>query len=93
MMLKKELRVLAIVHRQQEIASIGPLLSIWNLKTWFHSNVLQQARTYSNKATPPSSATPYRPSFQAHESIGAIPIQTTTHGLLDERLWNAGLKW
>ena len=40
---------------------------------------LQQGHTYSKKATPLNSATPYWLSIQAHESIGAIHTQITTH--------------
>ena len=40
---------------------------------------LQQSHTYSHKVTRPNSATPYEPSIQTHESMGAILIQTTTH--------------
>ena len=46
------------------------------------THFLQQGHTHSSKATPPNSAAPYRPSIQTHESIGAIPIQTTTFGNL-----------
>jgi hypothetical protein len=42
------------------------------------THILQQGHTYSNKATSPNSATPYGLSMQTHESMGAIPIQTTT---------------
>ena len=37
-----------------------------------------QWHTFSNKATPPNSVTPYSPSIQTHESMGIIPIQITT---------------
>jgi hypothetical protein len=39
---------------------------------------LQQGRTYSNKTTPPNSATPYGPSIQTHKFMEAIPIHTIT---------------
>jgi hypothetical protein len=38
----------------------------------------QQGHTYSSKATPPNGATPYGPSIQTSEPMGAIPIQITT---------------
>jgi hypothetical protein len=37
-----------------------------------------QWHTSSNKATPPTSATSCEPSIQTHESMWAIPTQTTT---------------
>jgi hypothetical protein len=40
---------------------------------------LQQGHTNSNNATPPNSASPYGPSIYTHESMGAIPTQTSTH--------------
>ena len=40
----------------------------------------KQDHTYSNKSIPPNSATPYGPSIQTHESMGAKPIQATTEG-------------
>ena len=34
------------------------------------AHFLQQGHTYSNKATPPNSVTPYKPMIQTHESMG-----------------------
>lgn len=34
---------------------------------------------FSDKATPPNSATPTRPNIQARESMGALSIQTITN--------------
>ena len=42
------------------------------------THFLQQGHTCSNKVTSPNSATLYGPSIQTHESMGAIPIQTTS---------------
>jgi hypothetical protein len=43
----------------------------------------QQDYTYSNKATPPSTATPYGSRIEIHEFMGAILIQTATVVLTD----------
>jgi hypothetical protein len=41
------------------------------------THFLQQSHTHS-KATPPNSPTLYGPNIQTYETLGAIPIQTTT---------------
>jgi hypothetical protein len=41
------------------------------------THFLQQGHSYCNKTTAPNCATHYEPSIQTHESVGAIPIQTT----------------
>ena len=60
------------------------------------THFLQQGHTYSNKATPPNCATPYMPSIQTHESVGAISSLTTAGGLVEfgEHLFpNKGRKY
>ena len=42
------------------------------------THFLQLGHTYSNRATPPNSGIPYGPSIQTPDSMGVIPIQTTT---------------
>ena len=42
------------------------------------THFFQQGCSYFNKATPPNSDTPYGPSIQTYESMGAKRIQTTT---------------
>jgi hypothetical protein len=58
----------------------GWSLSIYDTSkpTSIVSHFLQQGHSYSNKATPPNSATLYEPSIQIHESMRAIAIQTTS---------------
>jgi hypothetical protein len=93
MELGKQLRVLHL-HLQaaeDDCISLTPgiyHLRLWDLKAQPHSDtllptrphLLQQDHTYSNKTTP----TPTRPhllmvpSIQTHESMGPIPIQSTT---------------
>jgi hypothetical protein len=46
------------------------------------THVFHQGYIYSNKVTPPNSATPCGPSIQTHESMGAKLIQTTTVKIL-----------
>jgi hypothetical protein len=41
-----------------------------------HPQLDIQGHTSFNKAIPPNSATPYQPSIQTHESMGAIHSQT-----------------
>lgn len=41
------------------------------------THFLQQAHTYTKKATLPNSTTPYVPSTQTRETMGAIPRQIT----------------
>ena len=56
--------------------TVSQCLSIGELKA--HpctvTHFLYQGHTHSNKATPPSSTTPYVLSIQTHESPGAIPM-------------------
>jgi hypothetical protein len=71
MVLEKELRVLHLDPK----AARRRLIPHWaDLKAHPHS---PQRHTSTDKATPPNSATSCGPSIQAHESMGAIPIQTT----------------
>ena len=54
--------------------SIGHLIAPTTTVTHF----FQQGYTYSNKAIPPNNVNPCRSSIQTQESIGTIPIKTTT---------------
>ena len=71
MVLEKELRVLHLDLK----AARTRLSSAGSLEEALPS---PQRHTSSNKAIPPNSATPYGPSIQTHESMGAVSIQTTT---------------
>jgi hypothetical protein len=79
-----EISGLRILHLDPMVARKGlshsPDLGMhMRLKGYLHMNYfLQQGLTYSSKATVPNSVTPYGPSIQIHEFMGAIPIQTTT---------------
>lgn len=53
--------------------------------------VLPHSDTSSNQIIPPNSATLYRPTIQTCESIGAIPIQTTTPGIIARITYQRGL--
>ena len=64
-----------LIHRQQKetVSHTWHSLSILDLKAYPPPTVthfFQQGHTYSNKAIPPNSATPYGPSIQIHESMG-----------------------
>jgi len=81
MVLAKELRVL---HLDPQAAA-GDYLTGHGLNIYEASksastvrHLLQQGHAYCNKATPPKSGAHYRPSFQTHEFMEAIPIHTTT---------------
>lgn len=84
-MVLEELRVLyldlgsqegTVFCRQPAGGSDSTLVGIANLKAHRHSDALPPTRPpYSNKATPPNSATPCGPSIQTHECIEAKPIQ------------------
>ena len=71
MVLQKELRFLHIVtSKQQEVVRVIGHEHIWDLEVCLHSDtLLQQGHTYSNKAIPPNSDTPF---------LGGIFFQTTT---------------
>ena len=57
------------------------------------THFFHQGHTYSNKGTPPNSAAPYGLSIQTHESMGAIPIQTTTAAFWVEYTACANTEW
>ena len=67
-----ELRVLHLAGNRKLTETLGSVLSIENLKAHPHSDTLPPTSlTYSNKATPPKSATPC-------EIMAANDIQATT---------------
>ena len=76
MVLEKKLRVLhlELAGSNRSLCPHWVWLSMGDLKAHPKCDCLQQVHTYSNKATPPNSATPY-------ELMGANYIQTTTVGL------------
>jgi hypothetical protein len=65
-----------LIHQQQELVCFT-LNVAWTLKT--SELCLHKDTLTLDKATPPNSATPHWPNIQTHESIGAVPIQSTTH--------------
>lgn len=65
MMLETELRVLHLVcHTECALSNLRP------------PNPPPLGHASFNMVTPPISATPYGPTTQTHESMGAVPIQT-----------------
>lgn len=81
MVLEKELRVLhldlqAAGERLCTGCSLSTCETLKSAPTVTH--FLYQGHIYSNKATPPKSATSYGLSIQTLDSMGDIPIQTTT---------------
>ena len=67
-----------LIHRQpkETVCQTGHSLSIYETSepTSIVTHFLQQGHAYSNKATPPYSATPFEPSIQTHESMGPHPF-------------------
>jgi hypothetical protein len=77
MVLKKLLEFYILIHRQQKatVCHTGWSLSIGDLKARPHSDTLfSTGHTYSNKAIPLNSATPYRLSIHTQESKEDISI-------------------
>jgi hypothetical protein len=72
MVLERELKLL---NHRRETEPFGLVLSFWDLKTHpLVTHFLQQSHTYSNKATPLNSATPYGPSSQIDGLIATTII-------------------
>lgn len=79
--LEKELRVLHLHLKAGagDCVDTGHSLNIKTSQPTFPlTHFLQHGHTYSNKAPPPNSATPYTTSIQAYEPMVVIPIQITT---------------
>ena len=67
-----EFYVLICGQQKETVCHTGCSLITWYLKAHSHGDTF--------KARPPNSGTPYGPCVQTHESMGAIPIQTSTKG-------------
>ena len=82
MVLEKKLRVLHFDLKATGSELCPALGVVWTFETSKSTptvtHLFQQGYTYSQKATPPNSATPYLPRIETHESMGAVPVQTTT---------------
>jgi len=79
--LEKELRVLHLHLKTGagDCFDTGHSLNIKTSQPTFPvTYFLQHGHTYSNKAPPPNSATPYTTSIQAYEPMVVIPIQIIT---------------
>ena len=76
--LEEELSVLNLDTQAARDCLTGPGLCIYEISNPASTvtHFLQPGHTYSNRATPPNSAPPYKPNVQTHESMGVIPIQT-----------------
>lgn len=73
-----------MILRQQEetVCHIGHSLNLRDFRVYLHGDaLLPKDHTYFNRATPHNSAPLYGLSIQTHESMGAMPIQTTALAL------------
>ena len=77
MVLEKEVRFYILILRKHKGAMYhcGHSLIIRDLRDYPHSDIL----SISIKVTPPNSLTPYGPSIQTYESMGAIPTYSNHH--------------